>query len=117
MRDVVAKNKLTHVRKYYVPLVSGVIFLLLFWLIASFIYRDTSLLGYWCAAGFLFGVANGFAIKALQANLKFLQHTTHKITYHRDSASRVRAWLVADRALRLDSVAFYSYIQYTFDML
>ena len=94
MRDLVAKNKLTHVRKYYVPLVSGVIFLLLFWLIASFIYRDTNLLGYWCAAGFLFGVANGFAIKALQANLKFLQHTTHK-------KSLITAILLAEFALGL----------------
>jgi len=107
MRDVVAKNKLTDVRKYYVPLVSGVIFSLLFWLIASSIYRDTSLLGYWGAAGFLFGVANGFAIKALQANLKFLQHTTHKI-------SLITAILLAEFALGLLLIGPYIWVQSRF---
>ena len=105
VNDTVKKRSID-VTKYCLPLISGVVFLLLFWLVASFIYRDTSLLSHWSCVGFLIGFANGFALRALQVRFR-LPHAIHKIFLF-------AAILVAEFALGLLLIGPYIWIQLRF---
>ena len=57
---------------------NSIVFLLLFWLIASFIYRDTSMLVYWSLAGFLSGAVNGIALQHISTRFVSLQNTNRR---------------------------------------
>ncbi|RYY75021.1 MAG: alpha/beta hydrolase [Gammaproteobacteria bacterium] len=72
-------TKFLKLSKYSVALISGSAFLALFWVVASFIYRDISLFNYWSGAGFLLGVANGFFIQAIYSRVKFFYQLNIKL--------------------------------------
>lgn len=98
--------------------VSAIIFSLLFWLVASFIYRDAKFPVYWAVGGFLLGLVNGVTLQVLQDRVVFVKKlASRKIFFI--------AVLLAEFALGLlligpyiwGKVAICSYIQHTFNLL
>ena len=79
MENDVTTKSCPRFMKYTFLLANGLVFLTLFWLVTSFIYRDPSNIGYWSAGGFVLGVLHGVLLQFLGERLLCLQRFSYKI--------------------------------------
>ncbi len=64
--------------KFTFAFINGLVFLILFWVVAGSVYRDILRVSYWSAGGFVFGILLGVALQAFANRFSFANKPLRK---------------------------------------